>query len=150
MLRKRIFAKTEVVLITALIGIKTRVGFGMNLKNAENDDVLGQEFIEATYKLHWKFSLKIEMSKVLPGMHASIGAATASDLQFCIQNGVYAVFQSLLHGGFARLALPPEVVCAVVGEFDEVAWHGGCLKPKREVKLNISTSRLLKSIQYLD
>lgn len=150
MLRKRIFAKTEVVLVTALIGIKTCVGFGMYLKNAKNGDVFGQVFIEAAHKFYWKFVLKIKMGKVLPGMYAGIGAPTAGDLQFCTQNGVHAVFQGLLHGDFARLALPPEVMGAVVGEFDEVAWHGGCLKTKREVKLNISTSRLLRSIQYFD
>ena len=123
MLRKRVFAKTQVILVTALVGIKTGMSIGQYFKNAKNGDVFGQKLIEPTHKFSGKFAFKIKMCKVLLSMDSGIGAATARNFQFGPQDGTHVFFQGLLHRVFTGLALPAEVMGAIVGEFDEISFH---------------------------
>lgn len=125
MLCKGIFAKTQVIFIAALISVKTGMRFGGHCKNAVNDDVFGQKLVESPYKLGWKLAFKIKMGKILFSMHPRVGTTATGDFQFSAEDGAHVFFQGLLHGVFAGLALPAEVGGAVVGEFDEVARHGG-------------------------
>ena len=63
------------------------------------------------------FPVGVEVKALTTGMHASIGAAAALDLDGCGKDIRQGGFEVVLHGAAMGLSLPTLKVCAIVGAY---------------------------------
>ncbi len=126
---ERIFLPVNVVAVASPFGIEAGAGFRLHRVNLPDRNFVRQYLIELVdtigrRKVQIVFR-GVEVSVVIFGMHAGIGAAAAGNVYGFSQDHREFLAKHLLHGvRRIILFLPTVVVGAVIGKLDKIARHG--------------------------
>lgn len=110
----------DIVVISTLDGIKTRMGGIVDGDDIEYGDIIGQEFVEAEKEFVAQRFCHIQVEKELAGMYLRVGAAAACDGAWGFEYFTERIFQHLLYINAIGMALPATVVCAMIGNMQKV------------------------------
>ena len=128
-----VLALVEVVVVGACRGAEAGVGVVGDGHHGVDADVGGQQAVEFEGQLRAVHRLvRVEVGHHETGVHAGVGASRGHEIDVTAQDGGHHVLHLLLYAHGVGLALPAVVLCAVVGQINEiphltVMWKQLCL-----------------------